>query len=284
MPVGEQCTDRVNVLGVGIDAITMGDALRTIDSWITRREPHYVCLCNVYGVMEAQRDPVLRMVYNASGLTTPDGMPLVWLCKKLRFPSTERVYGPDLMLALCEHSIERGYRHFFYGGEPGVPEKLVRRLKLRFPDLAVAGTYSPPFRELSDEEDRAVVSMINAARPDILWVGLGAPKQERWMAQHVGLVHAPVLIGVGAAFDFIAGVKKQAPPILRKMCLEWAFRLCTEPRRLWRRYLVNNPLFVFYLTLQLLRIVRYPEPEPVPYEQLRVMLLSEKKPEEGEGQ
>jgi N-acetylglucosaminyldiphosphoundecaprenol N-acetyl-beta-D-mannosaminyltransferase len=168
------------------------------------------------------------------------------------FRHVERVYGPDLMLAVCERSTERDYRHFFYGGAPGVAEKLAVELQSRFPGLQVAGTYSPPFRPLTPEEDRRVVEHINSAQSDIIWVGISTPKQERWMGEHVGRLCAPVLIGVGAAFDFHAGLKRQAPRWMQKSGLEWSFRLMTEPRRLWHRYLVNNPFFLWLIFLQAL--------------------------------
>lgn len=168
----------------------------------------------------------------------------------------DRVYGPDLMLALCERSLEKGYRHFFYGGAPGVPERLAERLGARFPGLRVVGTFSPPFRPLTLEEDEKVVRMINGASPDILWVGLGAPKQERWMAEHRDRLRVPVMIGVGAAFDFYAGVKRQAPRWMQRAGLEWLFRLCQEPRRLWRRYLLNIPRFLCLVAAQELGIIR----------------------------
>jgi N-acetylglucosaminyldiphosphoundecaprenol N-acetyl-beta-D-mannosaminyltransferase len=156
------------------------------------------------------------------------------------------------MLALCERAAQRGYRHFFYGGAPGVPEKLTDRLKARFPKLNVTGTYSPPFRPLTPQEDREIVHTINATKPDIVWVGISTPKQERWMAEHVKLLSAPVLIGVGAAFDFHAGLKKQAPAWMQKSGLEWSYRLMSEPRRLWLRYAVNNPFFLWLIFLQAL--------------------------------
>jgi N-acetylglucosaminyldiphosphoundecaprenol N-acetyl-beta-D-mannosaminyltransferase len=156
------------------------------------------------------------------------------------------------MLALCERSVGRGYRHFFYGGAEGVPERLAASLQQRFPGLLVVGTYSPPFRPLTSEEDVQVVQMINEAAPDVVWVGLGSPKQDQWMAAHVGQLAAPVLIGVGAAFDFHAGRKKQAPLWMQRSGLEWLFRLLTEPRRLWRRYLISNPKFVFLVLAQVL--------------------------------
>jgi N-acetylglucosaminyldiphosphoundecaprenol N-acetyl-beta-D-mannosaminyltransferase len=226
--------------------------LRTIEDWISRREPHYVCVTPVHAVMESQRDKELRRIHNAAGLVTPDGMPLVWLSRLMGFPNVERVYGPDLTLAMCERSIKPRYQHFFYGGGPGVAEKLVLRLRSRFPGLKVCGTYSPPFRPLTLEEDRAIVAEINATKPDIVWVGISTPKQQYWMAEHVGQLSAPVLIGVGAAFDFHAGIKRQAPRWMQKIGLEWLFRLLSEPRRLWRRYLIDNPWFLWLMLLQAL--------------------------------
>lgn len=248
---------RVNVLGVAISAINMEIALTTVEGWIRRRELHYICVTPVHSVMECQRDPSLRKIFNASGLATPDGMPLVWLCRLGGYPRVERVYGPDLVLALCEHSSAYGYRHFFYGGAQGVPEQLAINLQSRFPGLVVAGTYSPPFRSLTLEEDAQIVQMINTAGPDVVWVGIGSPKQERWMAGHRGQLAAPVLIGVGAAFDFNTGRVKQAPRWMQRSGLEWLFRLMTEPRRLWKRYLINNPLFVFLVVAQMLGLKRY---------------------------
>jgi len=248
---------RVNVLGVGVSAINIADALANIDRWIATGAHRYVCVTGVHGVMESQRDPALRDIHNRAGLVTPDGMPLVWLSWLHGHDQVERVYGPDLMLACCAASVTKGYRHFFYGGGTGVPELLVARLQQRFPGLTVAGTWSPPFRELSEAEEEALSARIAAARPDIVWVGLSTPKQERWMARYVGRLRVPVLIGVGAAFDMHAGVKKQAPRWMQRSGLEWLFRLATEPRRLGRRYLINNPWFVWRLLLQSAGMVRH---------------------------
>ena len=238
---------RVDILGVGVSAIRMADALGAIDGWIARGERQYVCVTSVHGVMESQRDEPLRRIHNGAGLVTPDGMPLVWLCRRSGFRQVERVYGPDLLLACCQRSTTRGYRHYFYGGAPGVPEKLAERLTSRFPGLDVVGTHSPPFRPLTAEEDAAVVGRINAAGPDIVWVGLSTPKQERWMAEHVGRLNAAALIGVGAAFDFHAGVKKQAPRWIQRSGLEWLFRAAQEPGRLIPRYLSTHPSFLWQL-------------------------------------
>ena len=248
---------RVNVLGVGVSALTMERALRVIDGWIARDEHHYVCVTGVHGVMESQRDAALRGIHNAAGLVTPDGMPLVWLSRLKGQPDVERVYGPDLMLELCGRSVARGYRHFLYGGADGVAERLADRLRARIPGLAIVGTATPPFRPLGALEEAEVQRRINDAAPHIVWVGLSTPKQERWMHAHIDRLDAPVLIGVGAAFDFLAGLKKQAPRWMQRSGFEWLFRLATEPRRLWRRYLVNNPRFIWGVALQALGVTRY---------------------------
>jgi N-acetylglucosaminyldiphosphoundecaprenol N-acetyl-beta-D-mannosaminyltransferase len=208
-----------------------------------------VCVTGVHGVMESQRDETLRRIHNEAGLVTPDGMPMVWWARAHGHAHVRQVCGPDLMLAFCDRSLTAGYRHFFYGGGVGVADLLAQRLMKRFPGLVVAGTYTPPFRPLTAEEDADVTARINGSGADIVWVGLSTPKQEHWMADHRGLLDAPVLIGVGAAFDFHAGLKRRAPRWMRPLGLEWLFRLSTEPRRLWKRYLKNNPAFAM-LTLQ----------------------------------
>jgi N-acetylglucosaminyldiphosphoundecaprenol N-acetyl-beta-D-mannosaminyltransferase len=235
---------RVDVLGVGISAIDMGQAVAEITRWLEDGERHYVCVTGVHGVMEAQRDPELRRIHNASGLTTPDGMPMVWAGHRAGVSHMRRVYGPDLMLEVCALAAERGWSSFFYGGGDGVAEQLTEQVTARFPGLRVAGTWSPPFRLLTPEEDQAVVERINRSRADLVWVGLSTPKQERWMAAHVGRLDAKALLGVGAAFDIHAGLLAQAPAWVQRSGLEWLYRLGREPRRLWRRYLRNNPRFV----------------------------------------
>jgi len=243
-----------NILGVRVGAVNMETVLATIQEWIARREPHYVCVSGVHGVMESHRDPGLQKIHNEAGLVTPDGMPLVWLSRLMGFSHVRRVYGPDLMLALSERSAVHGYRQFYYGGADGVAEKLAARMQSRFPGLAVAGIFTPPFRSLTAAEDREIVGRINGARADIVWVGISTPKQERWMAEHVGRLQAAVIIGVGAAFDFHAGLKKQAPCWMQRSGLEWFYRLCSEPRRLWRRYLINNPYFLWLILLQMIGV------------------------------
>lgn len=255
---------RINILGVGVSAIDMRMALETIDRWIADRSPHFVTITGVHGIMESQRDEQVRRIHNRAGLVTPDGMPLVWVSRLLGHRNVRRVYGPDLMLAVCGRVGERDYRHYLYGGGEGVPELLARRLSERFPGLAVVGAFSPPFRPLTPEEDARLVETINRARPDIVWVGLSTPKQEQWMASSVGRLEAPVLIGVGAAFDFLSGLKKQAPTWMQRAGLEWFYRLLSEPGRLWKRYLRSNPLFVASILLQAAGLRKYSLEEEQP--------------------
>jgi len=254
--------ERYGVLGVWVDAVDPARALDAIEGWTAARERGYVCVTNVHSVMEARRDPVLRSVFNAARLVVPDGMPLVWLGRLKGHRGVRRVYGPDLTLQLCERAARRGARCYFYGGEPGVAGRLAEGFARRFPGLAVAGADAPPFRSLSDEEDAETVRRINAAAPDLVFVGLGCPKQERWMGAHHDRLHAAALLGVGAAFDFHTGRVPQAPRWMMRAGLEWLFRLVQEPGRLWYRYLVYNPLFLVYVTLELLGLRRYPPPEP----------------------
>jgi N-acetylglucosaminyldiphosphoundecaprenol N-acetyl-beta-D-mannosaminyltransferase len=250
--------ERVNVLGVGVSAINIPMALEQIDLWIKGRDVKtYVTVSGVHGVMESQRDEAIRRMHNDAGMVTPDGMPLVWLGKMAGHKHMDRVYGPDLMLALMEKSQKEGFRHYFYGGADGVPELLKRKLEEKYPGIQIVGTYSPPFRALTQEEDAQIVQMINDTRPDIVWIGLSTPKQEKWMSAHVGRISAPVMIGVGAAFDFHAGLKSQAPRAIQRSGFEWLYRLITEPRRLWKRYLVNNPLFILGVLGQKLGLRKY---------------------------
>ena len=208
---GEPKLDRAFILGIGVSAVTLDRAVSTIERWIERRTPNYVCITGAHGVIESRDDPQLRRIHNEAGMVTPDGMPLVFMARRLGFKPVSRVYGPDLMRRLTEVSARKGYRQYYYGGGPGLAEHLAATLRARYPTLSVAGTMTPPFRPLTLEEDEAVVAGINAAKPDIVWVGLSTPKQEFWMASHLGRLNAPVLVGVGAAFDFLAGTKSQAP-------------------------------------------------------------------------
>ncbi|MHC5033746.1 MAG: WecB/TagA/CpsF family glycosyltransferase, partial [Planctomycetota bacterium] len=244
---------RVDILGASISALTLEEALRHIELWLAEGGSHYACFTNVHAVVLTHDDLEFRRITNEADLALPDGMPVVWASRLLGRPLAERVDGPGLMLALCERSAAAGHSHFFYGGGEGVAELLAQRMVARSPDLKVAGCHCPPFRPLTPAEDDDVVAMINNSGADIVWVGLGAPKQERWMANHVGRINAPVMLGVGAAFDFHAGVAMRAPAFLRRAGLEWLFRLLTHPRRLWRRYLVTNTKFLCLLARELVR-------------------------------
>ena len=247
-----------NILGVPVSVIDMDGALARIDAWIAARRPGYVCFRDVHGVMLARKDGDLRAAHEAAGMVAPDGMPLVWLSHMMGHRETGRVCGPDFMPALCARSLAPGYRHFFYGGAPGVADRRAENLAARFPGLGVAGTYSPPYRPLTADEDAEIIRMIDASGADIVWVGLSTPKQEKWMMAHAGRIAAPVLLGVGAAFDFHAGTVRRGPPWMQRAGLEWLYRLASEPRRLWWRYLVLAPAFLILAAGQMLGLKRYP--------------------------
>jgi N-acetylglucosaminyldiphosphoundecaprenol N-acetyl-beta-D-mannosaminyltransferase len=247
----EQTSDRAFILGVGVSPVTLERAASIIEGWIERRTRNFVCVTGAHGVIESRDNPALQAIHNAAGMVVPDGMPLVFMARRLGFDAVSRVYGPDLMRRVTEISARKGYRQFYYGGGPGLADRLAANLTTKHPDLQVAGTLTPPFRPLTPEEDDAIIDRINSARPDIVWVGLSTPKQEFWMASHVCRLDAPVLIGVGAAFDFLAGTKSQAPAWMQRNGLEWAYRLAQEPRRLWRRYFRVVPLFLVLAFAQL---------------------------------
>jgi N-acetylglucosaminyldiphosphoundecaprenol N-acetyl-beta-D-mannosaminyltransferase len=256
MPVTEQIK-RINILGVGLSAINLDLALAAIDSALARKFRGYVCVTGVHGVMEAQRDESLRAILNGAYLNTPDGMPMVWLGRLNGAREMGRVYGPDLMLSVCELARKKSWTHFLYGGAEGVVQELQRRLEARFPGIKIAGTYTPPFRPLNAAEEAELIRSVNEIKPDIFWVGLSTPKQEKFMAQYRDKLDATLFFGVGAAFDFHAGRVRQAPRWMQRSGLEWLFRLFCEPRRLWRRYLRNNPLFVFRVCCQWLGLKKY---------------------------
>lgn len=243
---------RFPVLGVQVDAVQIPDAIARMERWIDeRRGSRYVAVTGMHGISESRLDPEFRTILGRAGMVVPDGMPLVWLGKFRGHRMRRRVYGPELMLEFCAATDARGLRHFFYGGAEGVADTLAARMQERFPGLVVAGTYCPPFRPLTPEEDADVVARINSARADVVWVGLSTPKQERWMHAHRHLLEAPVMVGVGAAFDMHSGRLKQAPVWMREHGLEWFYRLVQEPRRLWRRYIVLGSRFVCNVSLEL---------------------------------
>lgn len=245
---------RFNVLGVGVSALTLDHARDLVLPARFGQPLGYVCVCTVHGISEAQSDPGFRKILNTSHLTTPDGMPLVWLGPR----GTERVYGPDLLLTVCDAGRARRLRHYFFGGAPGVADTLAARLRERYPGVEIAGTFTPPFRPLTSDEFQMFQSDVVRSAPDIIWVGLGTPKQERFMAEHWRTLGAGLMIGIGAAFDFHSGRVPQAPRWMQRSGLEWLFRLCTEPRRLAPRYLKTNPTFLFHVLAQKIGLRRYP--------------------------
>jgi N-acetylglucosaminyldiphosphoundecaprenol N-acetyl-beta-D-mannosaminyltransferase len=251
-------SQRVNVLGVGISVLNLRTALAAIVDAVKVRHKGYVCVTGVHGVMEAQEDAGFKKILNGAFLCTPDGMPMVWAGKLRGHREMSRVYGPDLMLDVCTWSETSGCKHFFYGGADGVAELLAQKLKTKFPKLAVAGTFTPPFRKLNADEETKLQEQIRLAQPDILWVGLSTPKQEKFMAEFLPKLDVTLMIGVGAAFDFHSGRVSQAPRWMQRSGLEWFYRLCSEPRRLAGRYFRNNPLFLLKFFGQLTGLKKFP--------------------------
>lgn len=243
------------VLGVNVSPLQIPDVVAKMEDWIRARDGcRYIAVTGMHGVTEAQHDAQFKRVLNSADLVVADGMPLVWLGRKRGFPMQRRVYGPELMSTFCAQMRTRGYRHFLYGGNPGVADGLAAKLQERFPGLKIAGTCSPPFRPLTHDEDEHNIATINDSRADVVWVSLSEIKQGTWMHAHRHRLTAPVLVGIGAAFDFHAGLKKQAPAWMRENGFEWLFRLLQEPRRLWRRYLVYGGEFVYLVALEQLGI------------------------------
>ena len=245
---------RIPILGVQVSAINMKLALEQVEIWLAERTPNYICVAPAHSIMECVNDPALLPIFNAAGMVTPDGMAVVWLLILKGQKQVGRVYGPDLLAAACEHGLPKGYRHYFYGGAPGVAEKLVEKLSKHFPNLQVAGIFTPPFRPMSPAEDEEVIRQINSAQADIIWVGLSSPKQELWMHAHLGKLNAPIMVGVGAAFDFLSGTKPQAPLWIQRNGLEWLFRFASEPARLWPRYR-QYPRFIFLVIAEMFGLV-----------------------------
>jgi N-acetylglucosaminyldiphosphoundecaprenol N-acetyl-beta-D-mannosaminyltransferase len=253
-PAAPATPETVDVLGVPVALTTYDRTLDWIDGMVAAGERGYVCVAAVHTIMAFGEDPELRDAVLASSMTVPDGQPIVWALKALGHPLPDRVYGPTLMAKACERAARSGQRIFLYGGRnEGALVQLTLNLRRRFPGIRIVGGYSPPYRELTDEEERQVVDMIGGSGADVVWVGIGVPKQEKWMRAMRPKLHAPVLIGVGAAFDFHAGLIPQAPAVLQRLGLEWAFRLAQEPGRLWKRYAKYNPLFVLGFARQYAR-------------------------------
>ncbi|HEY8995835.1 MAG TPA: WecB/TagA/CpsF family glycosyltransferase [Lacunisphaera sp.] len=249
---------RFNTLGTGISELSLTEACKLVLTVSGKKNLGYICCATAYNVNLACTDPALRSAYNQSLFTTPDGMPLVWLGRRLGHKSITRVYGPDLMETVCDNGRTAGLRHYFYGGKPGVAEELKTRLTKRFPGLEVVGTFTPPFRTLTASEVASLQADISARKPDIIWVGLSTPTQEKFMAEHARRLETGLLIGVGAAFDFLSGRVCQAPRWMQRSGLEWLHRLGTEPTRLWKRYLIHSPMFVLRTLAQLTGLKKYP--------------------------
>jgi len=248
-----------NVLGVRVSAVDLKSAVDLSDHWIRSARGHgYICATGVHGVMEARADSEVRRVLNRALINVPDGMPMSWVGHLQGFRNMDRVFGPDLMMAMCRLSVERGYRHFLYGGKPGVPALLSETLQREIPGLQVVGTYTPPFRSLTSDEEEEVLSQVRESRPHILWVGLSTPKQELFMAKYVDYLQVPLMFGVGAAFDFHTGAIRDSSTWVKRSGFQWLHRLMQDPRHLWKRYLRNNPAFVLHIALQLSRLRKYP--------------------------
>jgi N-acetylglucosaminyldiphosphoundecaprenol N-acetyl-beta-D-mannosaminyltransferase len=242
------------ILGIPIAMTDYAEAMDVMDGMIARRERGYVCAVAVHAVMVSQHDDEMRNAVTGATLTVPDGMPLVWAANQLGENLHNRVYGPDLMDRYCGRCAERGHRVWLYGGrDQGSLMQLALNLRRRHPGIEIVGGFSPPFRPLTGEEEDAIVQQINEAGADVVWVGVGVPKQEKWMAHMRSRLDAPVLCGVGAAFDFHAGRISQAPAWMQERGLEWIYRIAQEPRRLLPRYLSYNPAFVLAFARQLLR-------------------------------
>lgn len=256
----QETWDEVDVLGVRVSAIGLDRAVDLACRAIQVGKKGYICLSGVHGVMEAQDDSSLQSILNGALLNLPDGMPMTWIGRFQGCTQMDRVFGPDFMKALCQASVDTGCRHFLYGGAPGVAEELEQSLKRMAPGLLVVGTYTPPFRALTQGEENKLFELLHNSQPDVVWVGLSTPKQERFMAEYSSRVQAPLMVGVGAAFDYHTGRIQDSPVWIKRAGMQWLHRLLQDPRRLWRRYLSNNPAFLWKMGLQLLR--QHPDTSP----------------------
>lgn len=253
---------RFRLLGAPIAGTDLPSAIREVSSWIEQGAMgKMVTFTNVHLLVEGLKNPELGRLLQKSDLNCPDGMPLVWYGRKKSGKNVQRVCGPEFMPAFCAATAKMNLRHFFYGGGAGVAAKAAEELQRKNPGMRIAGYYSPPFRPLTQDEDEEVVRFINAAKPDVVWVGLGCPKQEIWIGEHRNRLKVPVLLAVGLAIDILAGTKRRAPRLLRTFGLEWLYRLHQEPQRLWRRYIVSNSIFLFKLLLETLQPPKRTETE-----------------------
>lgn len=247
--------EAINVSGVKINMVQMPEIISSIEAWIAAKSfGNYIVVSNAYDLVMNSQDEKIKQSVNSSNLTIPDGFSLVMLGRLHGYSLKKRTYGPDLMFEFLKLAETKGYSNFFYGSTPETLTLLVNNLKRRLPNLNIAGTLSPPFRELSAEEKKEQIEIINQAKPDVVWVGLGTPKQQLWMYEHKSKLSVPVMVGTGAAFDFLAGSKPQAPKWMRDNGFEWLFRLFTEPRRLWKRYLVGNLTFLLLYMKEFVKV------------------------------
>ncbi len=243
-------TQKVNICGVNIDNVAFDDAIRIIDCFVERKVPTYVVTLNVNHIVILSQDNAFRQLYEGASLVLADGMPILWAAKFLGVPLKEKISGSDLFPRLCEVAAGKGYKLFLLGGKEGAAAKAAYILKAKYPVIQIAGVYCPPFGFENDaEENKKTIEMIRVAKPDILFVGVGSPKQEKWIYKHKDEYQVPVSIGIGATFDFVSGIVKRAPLWMQKIGLEWFWRLMMEPRRLWKRYLIDDPVF-FWLVLK----------------------------------
>jgi N-acetylglucosaminyldiphosphoundecaprenol N-acetyl-beta-D-mannosaminyltransferase len=253
---GRRCE---SVLGVQVDVLAWTEAVDRIFAWALRRESRSVYICNVHSIVTARRVTAHAIAINSADMTTPDGAPVAWMLRRKGHRYQERICGPDLMSVCCRRAAATNTEIFLYGGTPATLRRLEQRLRREFDGINIVGTYSPPFRELSPDEDAAVVDMINRSGARLVWIGLGCPKQEAWMHCHRNRVNA-VMVGVGAAFDFLADVARRAPPWMQRNGLEWLYRLVHDPRRLAKRYLMGNSIFIVAALVDLLFVPRNPTP------------------------
>lgn len=241
---------RANILGVGIDAYSMDQTLNIVSSAIESGSRGYVCATGVHGIMEAQKDPCLRALLNGAFLNLPDGRPTVWIGWLQGIRGMRQVTGPDFMLRACGMSVKKGYTHFLYGGNTGVAQKLKDTLETKFPGLKIVGTYTPPFRPFTPAEAAELSALVSRLKPDMFWVGLSTPKQERFCAEYLQKLETKLMFAVGAAFDIHIGKVNESPRWVKVIGMQWFHRLCQEPKRLWKRYLFNIPRFLVKIALQ----------------------------------
>lgn len=242
---------RIKIIDSYVDALTWDDATSLISDWGLHRESRYICICNVHSLVTAKDNPVFQNVINKADMATPDGYPVAWMLRRLGSPEQQRINGPDLMWELCRRG-QGKLGIYLFGSTEKTLYLLKRSFNKHFPDLDIVGTYSPPFSDITDKEESNIINTINASGAHLIFVGLGCPKQELWMAQHKGEIKA-VMLGVGAAFDYHAGTLKRAPVWMQRAGLEWLYRLTKEPKRLWKRYLTTNTVFMAYALVTMLR-------------------------------